>query len=52
VLVEHGGEMEQLKSAWEFSTSQNNKPGPSQVMNFLRVSGLDQDFRKGSQDKL
>lgn len=56
VLVVHEGETEQLKTAWAYCErvclSGKQRPGPSDVMNFLRDSKIDFDYRKGNDVRL
>jgi hypothetical protein len=49
-LVSHSGEMKQLELSWQyfesFSDSCSLRPGPSEILSFLRSKNLDIDYRK------
>jgi hypothetical protein len=56
VLVIHDGETQQLESAWAHCEKASSlglpRPGPSDVLNFLRDSDIDFDYRKGGGVRL
>lgn len=55
-LVTHQSETTQLEETWKFcevSVAQGKaRPGPSEVLNFLRESDIDFDYRKGTGVRL
>eukprot|EP00842_Homolaphlyctis_polyrhiza_P002692 jgi/Hompol1/3423/HPOL_003234-RA len=56
VLVTHTGENQQLQVSWAFCEEAikrgEGRPGPSEVLNHLRESNIDNDYRKGGNVKL
>ncbi|KAH6566685.1 hypothetical protein BASA60_009383 [Batrachochytrium salamandrivorans] len=55
-LIAHEGEMEQLRRTWTFCqlclVDSGVRPGPSDVLAYLRRIGIDGDYRKGGDFKL